>query len=179
MIRHKLLPTKGYATIGLKPAILLKLQKATDEYYPGMFLPSALIIMMNEVKRGYYSVDMHTFKIDNSGAYTSLTIRADVKIWLKENYDLYKEEYGRKYGARNFTQFAGIFMVNMFESKSGTQRYLIKLKESDFRWLEEEYVKRKEEYKTKYGIYNFDQFADVFIKDIFEKINAAKKILTL
>jgi len=44
-------PSKGYATIGLKPAILAKLQKNTDEYYPGMFLLSALIMLMNEIKR--------------------------------------------------------------------------------------------------------------------------------
>jgi hypothetical protein len=43
-------PSQGYATIGVKPAILTKLQKSTDEYYPGMFLPSALIIIMNEIK---------------------------------------------------------------------------------------------------------------------------------
>ena len=33
-------PSQGYTTIGVKPAILTKLQKPTDEYYPGMFLPS-------------------------------------------------------------------------------------------------------------------------------------------
>ena len=53
------MPTKGYATVGLKPAILMKLQNQTDEYYPGMFLPSALIIIMNEIKRGFYSAEMH------------------------------------------------------------------------------------------------------------------------
>ncbi len=84
-----------------------------------------------------------------------------------------------KYKLRNFTQFAGIFMINMFESKADTNRYLVKLKESDFLWLEEEYAKRKEEYRKKFGIYSFDKFADLFIKEIFEKINSAKKILTI
>ena len=70
-------------------------------------------------------------------------------------------------------------MINMFESKADTNRYLVKLKESDFLWLEEEYAKRKEEYRKKFGIYSFDKFADLFIKEIFEKINSAKKILTI
>jgi len=51
------MPGKGYATIGLKPSIVTKLQDMTDKYYPGMFLPSTLIIMMNEIDRGFYSVD--------------------------------------------------------------------------------------------------------------------------
>ena len=71
MISRDPMPTKGYATVGLKPAILTKLQKQTDEYYPGMFLPSALIIIMNEIKRGFYSTEMHPIKIDFSGGYTS------------------------------------------------------------------------------------------------------------
>lgn len=171
------MPTQGYATIGLKPAIFAKLQKLTDEYYPGMFLPSALIIIMNEIKRGFYSVEMYPIKIDFSGEYTSLTIRADVKIWLKENYERLKEEYKEKYQINNFTQFASLFMLNMFESKSKTNRYIVKLKESDYLWLEEEYKKRMHEYKEKYGIYNFDKFTDHFIKDIFDKLNKAKNIL--
>ena len=60
-------PSQGYATIGVKPAILTKLQKSTDEYYPGMFLPSALIIIMNEIKRGYYSIEIHNITVDFSG----------------------------------------------------------------------------------------------------------------
>ncbi len=172
------MPTKGYATIGLKPSTLNRLQNLTDQYFPGMFLPSALIIMMNEIKRGHYSVEAHNLKLDFSGMYTSLTIRHDVKSWLKENYEIYKEEYMSKYKLRNFTQFAGIFMINMFESKAKTHQYLIKLKESDFLWLQDEYKKRREEYKAKFGIYEFDKFADLFIKEIFEKINLAKKILT-
>jgi hypothetical protein len=178
MVVANSMPTEGYATIGLKPAILAKLQKATDEYYPGMFLPSALIIIMNEIKRGFYSVEMYPIKIDFSGGYTSLTIRADVKLWLKENYEILKEEYKERYGINNFTQFASLFMLNMFESKAKKSKYIVKLKESDFYWLQEEYKKRMHEYKEKYGIYNFDQFADHFIKDIFDRLNTAKKILS-
>jgi hypothetical protein len=49
---------------------LAKLQKDTDEFYPGMFLPSALIIIINEIKRGYYSVGLHNIRADFSGRYT-------------------------------------------------------------------------------------------------------------
>jgi len=172
-------PSKGYATIGLKPAVLAKLQKDTDEFYPGMFLPSALIIMMNEVKRGYYSVEMQNSKADFSGRYTSLTIRSDVKEWLEENYAKLQEEYERKYRAGSFTQFAGIFMLNTFASKAAAQGNMVRLKESDFRWLVDEYEKRKLEYKTKHGVQNFDQFADVFLRELLEKVNEARRVLTI
>lgn len=172
------MPSVGYATIGLKPSILSKLQSATDEYYPGMFLPSALIIMMNEIKRGQYCVEMYNSKIDFSGAYTSLTVRLDVKTWLKENYEINKDAYTKKYRLKNFTQFAGIFMLNVFESKTKSNNFLVKLKESDFLWLEEEYKKRKEIYKNEYSSIDFDKFADLFIKEIFDRMNHARKILS-
>ena len=171
------MPTKGYGTIGLKPAILSKLQKATDEYYPGMFLPSALIILMNEIKREYYSVEMHSMKVDFSGTYTSLTIRWDVKEWLEVNYTNLKEEYNQKYKVNNFTKFASIFALNMFESKAKVQNYIVKLNESDFRWLVDEYKKQQKEYDAKYGTQTFEQFADKFLKELFEKLRVAKKIL--
>ncbi len=172
------MPGKGYATIGLKPAVLSKLQKDTEEFYPGMFLPSALIIMMNEVKRGFYSVEMHNIRADFSGRYTSLTVRSDVKSWLEENYLRLKEEYDKKYKADSFTQFAGAFMLNMFESKTAALGNIVRLKEADFRWLVEEYENRKQEYKAKHGVQNFDQFADIFLRELLEKVNAAKRMLT-
>ena len=172
------MPSKGYATIGLKPAIITRLQKDTDEFYPGMFLPSALIIMMNEVKRGLYSVEMHNIKADFSGRYTSLTIRSDVKIWLEENYERLKDDYDSRYRADSFTQFAGVFMLNTFESKAAAQDNVIRIKEADFRWLAEEYEKRKQEYRAKYGVQSFEQFADLFLKELLEKVNAAKQLLT-
>ena len=173
------MPSQGYATIGLKPAILAKLQKDTDEFYPGMFLPSALIIMMNEIKRGYYSVEMHNINADFSGVYTSLTIRSDVKYWLEENYENLKEVYDTKYKTNSYTQFAGIFMLNIFESKAAAQNNIIRLKEADFRWLVEEFGKRKQEYRAKHGVYTFEQFADVFLKELLDRLNAAKKILAI
>ena len=173
------MPSKGYGTIGLKPAIISKLQKDTDEYYPGMFLPSALIIMMNEIKRKYYTVGMYNIKIDFSGRYTSLTVRSDVKEWFEENYEILKEKYEKKYRANNFTKFASIFMLNMFESKAVSQNNIIKIKEADFTWLVSEYNQRKKEYETKYGVKTFEYFADVFLKELLDRINSAKKILTL
>ena len=173
------MPSQGYATIGLKPAILAKLQKDTDEFYPGMFLPSALIIMMNEIKRGYYSVEMHNINADFSGVYTSLTIRSDVKYWLEENYENLKEGYDTRYKTNSYTQFAGIFMLNIFESKAAAQNNIIRLKEADFRWLVEEYGKRKQEYKAKHGVYTFEQFADIFLKELLDRVNAAKNILAI
>lgn len=173
------MPSQGYATIGLKPAILAKLQKDTDEFYPGMFLPSALIIMMNEIKRGYYSVEMHNINADFSGVYTSLTIRSDVKYWLEENYENLKEGYDTRYKTNSYTQFAGIFMLNIFESKAAAQNNIIRLKEADFRWLVEEFGKRKQEYKAKHGVYTFEQFADIFLKELLDRVNAAKNILAI
>ena len=173
------MPSQGYATIGLKPAILTRLQEDTDEFYPGMFLPSALIIMMNEVKRGFYSVEMHNIRADFTGRYTSLTIRSDVKDWLEEKYEKMNVDYDRKYKANSYTQFAGVFMLNMFESKAAAKGNVIKIKEADFRWLVEEYEKRKQEYREKYSAQSFEQFADIFLKELLEKVNAAKKILTL
>lgn len=173
------MPSQGYATIGLKPAILAKLQKITDEYYPGMFLPSALIILMNEVKRGCYTVDACAIKEDFGGRYTSLTIRSDVKAWIDENFERYKDEYNRKYRASSFTQFASYFMLNMFESKAKSQNFIVKLKESDFRWLEEEYQKRKQEYRQKYSVFTFDQFADIFLRELLDRVSEAKRVLSL
>jgi hypothetical protein len=172
------MPSQGYATIGLKPAILTRLQKDTDKFYPGMFLPSALIIMMNEVKRGFYSVEMHNVKADFSGHYTSLTIRSDVKVWLEENYEKQNDEYDRKYKANSFTQFAGVFMLNMFESKAAARENVVRIKEADFRWLAEEYDKKKQEYRAKHGVQSFEQFADIFLKELLEKVNTARRILT-
>lgn len=173
------MPSQGYATIGLKPVILAKLQRGTDQFYPGMFLSSALIMMMNEVKRGHYSVATHGVSVDFSGRYTSLTIRSDVKVWLEENYEKLKEDYDRKYSANSFTHFSGIFMLNMFESKAAAQDNVVRLKEADFRWLVDEYEKRKQEYKAKHDTQTFEQFADVFLKELLDKVNAAKRILTL
>lgn len=172
------MPGQGYSTIGLKPSILAKLHGITDEYYPGMFLPSTLIIMMNEIKRGQYSVDIHKLQIDLGGSYNSITIRSDVKEWLKENYKNLAEEYRKKYRAKSYAQFLGYFLMNMLESKAEAQNHVIKLKASDFKWLIEEYRRRQNGLETKKNSQSFERFADEFLKELLEKIHEARKILT-
>lgn len=172
------MPGQGYSTIGLKPVILEKLHNTTDEYFPGMFLPSTLIIMMNEIKRGYYVVNSHKLKLNLEGNYNSITIRLDVKEWLEENYNNFGEEYKKKYRIKSFAHFLSYFLVNMFQSKAEAQNHVIKLKASDFKWLIEEYKKRQEILKTKTDNQTFDQFAGDFLKELLNKVNEAKKVLT-
>ncbi len=173
------MPAKGYSTIGLKPTILAKLQDITDKIYPGMFLPSTLIIMMNEIKKGYYSVESYNIRLDLSGHYNTITIRIDIKQWLEENYERLGEEYAQKYGARCFTKFVSYFIVNALESKINGQDHVISLKESDFEWLQEEYGKYKAKANQDNEIVSFERFADSYINNLLLKIKAAKEILTV
>ncbi len=170
------MPGKGYSTFGMKPAITTRLQEATDKSYPGMFLPSTLIIIMNEIKRGYYSVESHKIKLDLSGRYNTITIRSDVKEWLVENHEKLANEYEERYNVKCFTKFVSYFIINMLESKSDAQNHSISLKESDFNWLQEEYKKQKNKLQ---GVSSFERFADIYINDLLGKIKAAKEILTL
>ena len=169
-------PGKGYSTFGMKPVITTRLQEATDKSYPGMFLPSTLIIIMNEIKRGYYSVESHKIRLDLSGRYNTITIRSDVKEWLVENHEKFGKEYEEKYNVKCFTKFVSYFIINMLESKSDAQNHSISLKESDFSWLQDEYKKQK---KSPEGISSFERFADSYINELLVKIKAAKEILTL
>ncbi len=170
------MPGKGYSTVGMKPVITSRLQEATDKSYPGMFLPSTLIIIMNEVKKGYYSVESHKIKLDLSGRYNTITIRSDVKEWFVENHEKLGEEYEERYNVKCFTKFVSYFIINMLESKSNAQNHSISLKESDFNWLQEEYKKQKNNLQ---GVSGFERFADIYINDLLGKIKAAKEILTL
>ena len=170
------MPGKGYSTVGMKPVITTRLQEATDKSYPGMFLPSTLIIIMNEVKREYYSVESHKIKLDLSGRYNTITIRSDVKEWFVENHEKLGEEYEERYNVKCFTKFVSYFIINMLESKSDAQNHSISLKESDFNWLQEEYKKQKNNLQ---GVSSFERFADIYINDLLGKIKAAKEILTL
>ena len=70
-------------------------------------------------------------------------------------------------------------MLNMFESKAAAQNNVVRIKEADFRWLVKEYENRKQEYRAKHGVQSFEQFADIFLKELLEKVNTAKSILTL
>lgn len=174
------MPGKGYSTIGLKPSIISKLQEMTDKNYPGMFLPSTLIIIMNEVKKGYYSVEPHNIRLDLSGHYNTITIRSDVHQWLEENYVEFGEDYNKKYNTKCFTKFISYFIVNVLESKLNNQNHVINIKESDFEWLKVEYEKqRQNKENVVYKTASFERFADIYINDLFEKIKEAKKILTV
>lgn len=172
------MPGQGYSTIGLKPVILEKLHSITDEFFPGMFLPSTLIIMMNEIKRGYYMVNSHDLRLNLEGNYNSITIRSDVKLWLEENYMVFGEEYKKKYRVKSFANFLSYFLVNLFQSKVDSQNHVIKLKASDFKWLIEEYKKQQTNQKNKNVNQTFDQFASEFLKELLSRVNEAKKILT-
>ncbi|MHA7647147.1 hypothetical protein [Nitrosopumilus sp. S4] len=172
------MPAKGYSTVGLKPAIFSRLQEVTDRNYPGMFLPSTLIILMNEIKRGHYSVESHKIRLDLSGHYNTMTIRLDIQQWLEENYKKLAEEYEQKYGVKCFTSFVSYFIINILESKFKSQNHCINLKESEFEWLQKEYKKQKNNQKNFHEIPSFERFADSYINNLFEKIKAAKEILT-
>ena len=121
------MPAKGYSTIGMKPAVIAKLQEVTDKNYLGMFLPSTIIIMMNEIKAERYQVHSHKLRLDLTGRYNSITVRSDVREWLHANYALLSEEYHDKYRINCFTKFVSYFLVNMIESKNDTQDNILNL----------------------------------------------------
>ncbi len=172
---------KRYTTLGLKPEIFRRLEQAADNVFPGMFLPSALIIMMNEVKLGLYRVEMsQDIEPDFTGKYYSLTLRSDVSSWLRENYENLKADYLLKYNVCGFTQFASIFMLNMFESKARAQSYPIRLREHDYLWLVEQYYKVNTEEiigERHCEGFTFDQFASVFFRQLLERVKSASKAL--
>lgn len=97
-----------------------------------MFIPSTLIILMNEIKRGYYSVNLYDVKLNLSGRYSAITIRLDIDNWLKENYIQLGEQYAQKYHIKGFTVFTSYFLANLFESKLDAQNHVIRLREFDF-----------------------------------------------
>ena len=103
------MPGKGYSTIGVKPAVMERLQQITDKNYLGMFLPSTLIIMMNEVEAGRYAIHAHKLRLDLTGRYNTITIRSDIKEWLKSSYEDNKEEYLELYNVKCFTRFVSYF----------------------------------------------------------------------
>ena len=53
------------------------------------------------------------------------------------------EQYAQKYHIRGFTVFTSYFLANLFESKLDAQNHVIRLRESDFDWLHDEYKKFK------------------------------------
>ena len=172
------MPGKGYSTIGVKPAVMERLQQITDKNYLGMFLPSTLIIMMNEVKAERYTIHAHKLRLDLTGRYNTITIRSDIKEWLKSSYEDNKEEYLELYNVKCFTRFVSYFIVNMIESKNDLENNALKMNESDFKWLHDEYEKRRKT-TAKYRTVNFEQFVDVFVSEIIEKVRTARAVLTV
>ena len=172
------MPGKGYSTIGVKPAVMERLQQITDKNYLGMFLPSTLIIMMNEGEAGRYTIHAHKLRLDLTGRYNTITIRSDIKEWLKSNYEENKEEYLELYNVKCFTRFVSYFLVNMIESKNDLENNALKMNEGDFKWLHDEYKKRRKT-TAKYKTVNFEQFVDGFISEIIEKVRTARAVLTV
>ena len=86
---------------------------------------------------------MNRIRIDLTGRYNTITIRSDVKEWLDENYEQFGKEYAERYRTKGFAKFVNYFIMNLLESKFETQSQVIRLKESDFKWLHEEYRKAK------------------------------------
>ena len=172
------MPGKGYSTIGVKPAVMERLQHTTDRNYLGMFLPSTLIIMMNEVKAERYTIHTHKLRLDLTGRYNTITIRSDIKEWLKSNYEDNKEKYLELYNVKCFTKFVSYFIVNMIESKNDLENNALKMNESDFKWLRDEYKKRRKT-TAKYRTANFEQFVDGFVSEIIEKVRTAREVLTV
>lgn len=62
---------------------------------------------------------------------------------------------------------------------SNSKNYAVRLREPVFLWIMDEYDKRKNEYKIKHNVRNFDQFADIFLRGLLEELNSAKQILTI
>ncbi|SVA05551.1 uncharacterized protein METZ01_LOCUS58405 [marine metagenome] len=172
------MPGKGYSTIGVKPAVMERLQQITDKNYLGMFLPSTLIIMMNEVKAERYTIHAHKLRLDLTGRYNTITIRSDIKEWLKSSYEDNKEEYLELYNVKCFTRFVSYFIVNMIESKNDLENNALKMNEGDFKLLHDEYKKRRKT-TVKYRTVNFEQFVDEFVSEIIEKVRTARKVLTV
>ena len=172
------MPGKGYSTIGVKPAVMERLQQITDKNYLGMFLPSTLIIMMNEVKAERYTIHAHKLRLDLTGRYNTITIRSDIKEWLKSNYEENKEEYLELYNVKCFTRFVSYFIVNMIESKNDLENNALKMNEGDFKLLHDEYKKRRKT-TAKYRTANFEQFVDEFVSEIIEKVRTARAVLTV
>ena len=67
----------------------------------------------------------------------------------------------------------------MLESKSEAQNHVIKLKAADFKWLVEEYRKRQAGSNNEHVVQTFESFSNEFLKELLDKVNEAKKILTL
>lgn len=171
------MPKNGYSTLGLKPSTLSLLESLTDTFYPGMFLPSTLIMLKNEVRRGSYRVDMHPVSVSRSGRYKTLTVRSDIREWLDETYAENSAAYKKRYNTRCFAHFVSYFVANLFKSKFAAQHNVIKLKESDFEWLRAEYQKHRRTEGGSHDTSSFERFADSYVNDLLGRVRAAREML--
>lgn len=190
------MPGRGYSTLNLKPRILAMLANVTDTFYPGMFFPSTLIMLMNEVKLGRFAVAVHDYKMDLTGRWSTLTIRADIKEWIEQNYDESGAEYRARYGTKLRSEFVGLFLFNLFESKYESQGSVIRLRESDWKWLRAEYERQKTSREWFQGMaqhhdsaerapkptdgapVTFDAFASAYVREMLFRMRVAKKLLS-
>lgn len=164
------MPNKGFHTISIKSITIKKLQKITDEMYSEMFLPSTLIMIMNEIKKKNYIMFTHRQNVDLPGRYVHITIRSDVYEWLKENFKIFAGEYEKKYQIKYFTKFVNYFILNMVDSKIHSQKMSINLNELNFNQLQTEYKKQKKNPQK----LTFDEFVNIYMRDLFTNIEKNK-----
>lgn len=162
------MPKKGFFSISVKPVTIKKLQKLTDTIHT-MFVPTTLVMMMNEIKSGNYAIHSHKLSLDLSGSYVVITIRADVYEWLERNFETFAEEYEKKYHVKQFrfTKFVNYFILNILESKYDSQIQTIDLDDSNFNWLKKEYQNQKKNLQD----ISFEDFTNIYLGDLFSKIS--------
>ena len=160
------MPREGYTTIDIKPATSKKLQKMT-ELMQTAFVPTTLIMLMNEIRNEKYDIRLYRFSSELPGNYTSLTIRVDVTDWLWEKFREFGKEYEKKYNVKHFTKFVNYFILNVIESKIDYENKSINLIDSNFNWLQKEYQKHEMNL-------TFENFANVYLNNLFSDIDKQK-----
>ena len=163
------MPRIGFATIAIKPITNERLQKMTNQMH-SMFIPSTLIMLMNEIRNGEYNIHSHRLSLDLSGNYISITIRDDVNEWLEKKFKEFAKEYEEKYQIKRFTKFVNYFILNMLESKIDSKIQSVNLNQFNFVWLQKEYQKQK---KNLQGL-TFEEFTNIYISNLFSKIDRKK-----
>ena len=161
------MPRVGFATIALKPITNEKLQKMTNQMH-SMFIPSTLIMLMNEIRNGEYNIHLHRISLDLPGNYISITIRDDVNEWLEKKFKEFAKDYEEKYQIKRFTKFVNYFILNILESKIDSKIKSINLNQFNFAWLQKEYQKQNLQSLT------FEEFTNNYISNLFSKIDKEK-----
>jgi len=161
------MPKKGFFSIAIKPLTVEKLQKLTDKTH-SMFIPTTLVMLMNEIEDGNYILYSHKLNLDLSGNHINITVRADVHGWLEKNFRESAKEYEKMYLVKRFTftNFMNYFIANLLESKYDSQNQYINLDNSNFDWLQREYQKQKINLQD----LSFEDFTNIYIGDLFTRI---------